>query len=121
MFSEYNLKTKTMTNNEYRINLLESAVENNDKYSYAVKNILNNPKLKGICDALGNIINTTDKYTNAIDTSIGYGASFIITETDKDAEKAVEYLKNNNLGRVTFFPLNVIEGKTIDSTTLNIL
>lgn len=121
MFSEYNLKTKTITNNEYRINLLESAVENNDKYSYAVKNILNNPKLKGICDALGNIINTTDKYTNAIDTSIGYGASFIITETDKDAEKAVEYLKNNNLGRVTFFPLNVIEGKTIDSSTLNIL
>ena len=121
MFSEYNLKTKTITNNEYRINLLESAIENNDKYSYAVKNILNNPKLKGICDALGNIINTSDKYMNAIDTSIGYGASFIITETDKDAEKAVEYLKNNNLGRVTFFPLNVIEGKSIDNTTLNIL
>ena len=37
----------------------------------------------------------------------------------KDAEKAVEYLKNNNLGRVTFFPLNVIEGKSIDSVELS--
>jgi len=121
LYSEYNLKTKTVANNEHRINILESSIENNDKYSYAVKNILNNPKLKGICDALGNIVNTTDKYMSAIDTALGYSTSFIITETEKDAEKAIEYLKNNNLGRVTFFPLNVIEPKNIDLNTYNII
>ena len=121
MFSEYNLKTKTITNNEYRINLLESAIENNDKYSYAVKNVLNNPKLKGICDALGNVVTTCDKYMSAIDTALGYSTSFVITETNKDAENAIEYLKENKLGRVTFFPINVIEGKSIDITTMNII
>ena len=121
MYSEYNLKTKTITNNEYRINLLESAIENNDKYSYAVKNVLNNPKLTGICDALGNVVSTTDKYMNAIDTALGASTSFIITETNKDAEKAIDYLKNNKLGRVTFFPIDVIERKYIDTTTLNII
>ena len=120
-YSEYNLKTKTITNNEYRINVLESSIDNNDKYSYAVKNILNNPKLRGICDALGNVINTSDKYMNAIDTALGYSVSFVITETEKDAENAINYLKNNNLGRVTFFPLNIIEPKNIDLNTYNII
>ena len=120
-YSEYNLKTKTITNNEYRINVLESSIDNNDKYSYAVKNILNNPKLRGICDALGNVINTSDKYMSAIDTALGYSVSFVITETEKDAENAINYLKNNNLGRVTFFPLNVIEPKNIDLNTCNII
>lgn len=120
-YSEYNLKTKTITNNEYRINVLESSIDNNDKYSYAVKNILNNPKLRGICDALGNVINTSDKYMSAIDTALGYSVSFVITETEKDAENAINYLKSNNLGRVTFFPLNVIEPKNIDLNTYNVL
>lgn len=120
-YSEYNLKTKTITNNEYRINVLESSIDNNDKYSYAVKNILNNPKLRGICDALGNVINTSDKYMSAIDTALGYSVSFVITETEKDAENAINYLKSNNLGRVTFFPLNVIEPKNIDLNTYNII
>lgn len=120
-YSEYNLKTKTITNNEYRINVLEGSIDNNDKYSYAVKNILNNPKLRGICDALGNVINTSDKYMSAIDTALGYSVSFVITETEKDAENAINYLKNNNLGRVTFFPLNIIEPKNIDLNTYNVL
>ena len=32
------------------------------------------------------------------------------------AKNAIEYLKFNKLGRVTFFPLNIIEGKYIDSS-----
>ena len=120
-YSEYNLKTKTITNNEYRINVLENSIDNNDKYSYAVKSILNNPKLRGICDALGNVINTSDKYMSAIDTALGYSVSFVITETEKDAENAINYLKSNNLGRVTFFPLNIIEPKNIDLNTYNII
>lgn len=121
LYSEYNLKTKNITNNEYRINILEDSIDNNDKYSYAVKSVLRNPKLRGICDTLGNIVNTSDKYMNAIDIALGYSVSFVITETEKDAEKAIEYLKNNNLGRVTFFPLNVIESKNIDLNTYNVI
>lgn len=121
LYSEYNLKTKTLTNNEYRINILESSIDNNDKYSYAVKSILNNPKLKGICDAIGNVVSADEKYMSAIDTALGYSTSFVITESDKAAEDAINYLKNNSLGRVTFFPLNVIGEKCIDLSTYNII
>ncbi len=119
LFSEYNLKTKMLTNNEYRIVTLENSIDNNDKYPYAVKSVLNNPKLKGVCDTLGNIIDIPNKYVNAIDTALGYSITYVITELEKDAKSAIEYLKDNKLGRVTFFPLNVIEAKRIDEITLN--
>lgn len=119
--NEYNIINKKITSNEYRISLLENSIDNNDKYSYAVKSVLNNPKLNGICDAIGNIIDVEDKYMNAIDVALGFSTSFIITETEKDAESAINYLKNNSLGRVTFFPLNIIEPKTLDPNIYNIL
>ena len=118
---KYNNFTKIVTNNEYKINVLENTIDNNDTFSFAVKNVLNNTRLIGICDAIGNIINTNEKYATALDVALGASSSFIITETEKDAENAIKFLKDNSLGRVTFFPLNIIEGKYIDNNTLNTL
>ncbi len=121
LHKEYDEKVKQKTNNDYRINMLENSIDNNSTFSYAVKNVLNNPKLGGICDAIGNVINVTDKYSVAIDIALGFSASYVITENEKCAESAIQYLKENALGRVTFFPLNIIEEKTIDINILNIL
>ena len=118
---KYNNFTKIVTNNEYKINVLENTIDNNDTFSFAVKNVLNNTRLTGICDAIGNIINTNEKYATALDVALGASSSFIITETEKDAENAIKFLKDNSLGRVTFFPLNIIEAKYIDNNTLNTL
>lgn len=118
---KYNNFTKIVTNNEYKINVLENTIDSNDTFSFAVKNVLNNTRLTGICDAIGNIINTNEKYATALDVALGASSSFIITETEKDAENAIKFLKDNSLGRVTFFPLNIIEGKYIDNNTLNTL
>lgn len=119
--SDFTKTSNKISNNEYRISLLESSLDNQDKYSYAVKNILNNLKLKGICDAFGNIIKPKEEYTVAIDTATSSSTNFIITENELDAENAIKYLKNNNLGRVTFFPLNIIAPKYIDNYTLDII
>ena len=80
---KYNNFTKIVTNNEYKINVLENTIDNNDTFSFAVKNVLNNTRLTGICDALGNIINTNEKYATALDVALGASSSFIITETEK--------------------------------------
>ena len=37
----------------------------------------------------------------------------IITNDEASAKFAINYLKKNNLGRVTFFPLNIIKDKYI--------
>ena len=119
--NEYDLKNKIKVSNEYKISMLENSIDNNNALPYAVKNVLNNSKLKGICDAIGNIISMKDEYTNAIDVALGVVSSYVVTETEKDAEIAIKYLKENSLGRVTFFPLNIILPRELDSNVLNIL
>jgi len=119
--NEYNLKLKTKTNNDYKISILENSIDNNNTFSYAVKSVLNNPKLSGICDVIGNVIEIPSKYSTAIDTALGFSKTFVITETSKDAELAIKYLKDNAFGRVTFFPLDVISKKEVDNDVLSIL
>ena len=119
--NEYNNKINNKNSNSYKINTLENAIDSNNAFPYAVKNILSNPKLKGIKNAIGNIIKTSDEYSNAIDTALGFSSTFVVVETEKDAENTIKYLKENSLGRVTFFPINVITSKNIDINIYNIL
>ena len=116
LYSSYNSKMKVVNDNEYRIDVLNRTLNNNDNYSYAIKSVLNNTRLSGICDTIGNIIKAKEGYENAIDTAIGYSTSYVVCEDEISAKNAIEYLKFNKLGRVTFFPLNIIEGKYIDSS-----
>ena len=98
---------------------LENEIENNSLLPYAVRNILNNPKLLGIEGVVGKLFETEEKYVLPIDTALGFSASNIITETEKNAEDAVDYLKSNKLGRATFYPLSVIKAKNIDLDSYN--
>ena len=99
---------------------LKQNIENNSTLPYPVKSILSNPKLTGIHDVIGNIIDTDDKYKKAISTSLGASSSTIIADNENSIKEAITYLKNNNIGRATFFPLNIIKSKTIDNETKNI-
>ena len=38
----------------------------------------------------------------------------IVTDTEEDAKKLVEYLKTNNLGRASFLPLTAVKGKKLE-------
>lgn len=103
--------TTTLKN---RIENLQENIDNNNTLPFAAKSVLNNPKLRGIHDAIGNLIEVSEKYSNAISTSLGASSGFLVVEDEKSAKEAVNYLKNNNLGRATFFPLSVIKPKGID-------
>ena len=104
-----------------RINDLEASIENNGALPLAVRNVLNNPRLKGINDTVGNIISVEPEYLTAITTALGAAINNIIVDNQASAEAAIKYLKENKFGRVTFFPLNVIKPKNIDISRLNYL
>lgn len=103
------------------IEALNNSIENNDLLPFAVKNVLNNPKLLGIHNTIGNIIDIDDKYSKAISIVLGANINNIITDNEIRAKEAINYLKKNNLGRVTFFPLNIIKEKNIDNEVLAII
>ena len=101
-----------------QIEILENSTLNDSKLPYAVKSILNNHRLKGIHDIIGKLIDTEEKYSLAIDTALGFTANVIVTDNEVSAKEAVYYLRQNNLGRATFYPLNVIKAKRVDDISL---
>lgn len=121
LYKEYNNKNKEYLENKNRISIIKDNLENNGTISSNVKRILNNPRLNGICDAFGNILEIDSKYSKALEVCVTSTRNFIIVNNPNDAKEAINFLKNNNLGRATFFPLNVIKPKGIDYDTVSIL
>ena len=113
---ESNEKEKILLEN--KINILENSILNNDRYPLSVKNILNNHRLKGIHNTLGNLISTDKEYVNALDVVLGSAASFIIVDDEIAAKEAINYLKEKNIGRATFLPLNIIKSRYIDKSII---
>ena len=112
---------RTKTELEGKINYLKQSIENNDILPFAVKSILNNPKLNGIHDVIGNLIEVEEKYSQCISVALGASTSYIVVENESVAKSAITYLKQNNIGRATFFPMNIIKSKYIDIDTLNLV
>lgn len=100
------------------IEILENNALNDNRLPNSVKNVLNNHRLSGIHNILGKIIETEEKYSTAIDISLGNNSNVIITENDINAREAIYYLKQNNLGRATFYPLNIIKPRKVDENIL---
>lgn len=111
--NELNLKQK--------INSLTETIENNNTLPQSVKNILNNPKLRGVHNIIGKLIDVDEIYTKAITTILGASTNNIVVDNEQDAKEAIKYLKENNLGRATFFPLSIIKEKTISESDKYIL
>ena len=102
-----------------QIDILKDAIESDSKLPYAVKNVLNNHRLSGIHNILGKVIETEEKYSTAIDIALGYTSNVVIVDNENNAKDAISYLKQNGLGRVTFYPINLIKPKGVDPNTLN--
>lgn len=108
---ESTLKTK--------IEILTNEIENNSLLPHAVKSILNNPKLKGIHNTIGNVIDVEEQYSSAITASLGASVTYVIVDNELVAKDAINYLKNNNIGKATFFPLNIIKPYFVPDNILN--
>ena len=103
---------------ENKITYLRESIDNNSSLPHAVKTVLDNPKLRGIHNVIGSLIEFDESHMLAISTVLGYASTNIVVDDEICAKEAINYLKNNNLGRVTFFPLNIIKPKYIDSDSI---
>ena len=104
---------------ENQINHLQNMIENNSTLPSSVNAVLNNPKLTGMINVIGNLLEVEESYSKCISVALGASSSYIVSENQKSIEEAIKYLKENKLGRATFFPLNIIKSKYVDSDTLS--
>lgn len=103
---------------EIQIESLNDHIINNDSMPYGVKAVINNPKLEGIEGTIGSLIEIDKGYEEAISVALGSSISYVITQDENKAKEGVKYLKENKLGRVTFFPLNIIKSKYINDNDI---
>ena len=119
--NDYSTHSQETISIDQKINSLKLEIEENSDLPNSVRKVLNNNKLTGIYNTIGNVLSTEDKYTKALNTAISASKNFIITKDENSAKKAINYLKDNHIGRATFFPLDVIKERSIDYDTLNVL
>ena len=107
------------TNLIYKIDILKNNLENDSSIPSSIKNILNNNKFSHAYNVLGKLIDIEEKYQIAITTSLGSAMNYLVVSTAQDAKEMVNYLKENKLGRATFFPIDSIKSRSIDEITLS--
>lgn len=114
-----NNNNRMVTDLNYKINYLEDSINNGGSVPKTVKNLLHNPLFSGVHGTIGNLIEVDKEYSLALATSLGGASNYLVVDDTKLASRMVEYLKNNKLGRATFFPLDVIKERYIDNNILN--
>ncbi|WP_343343408.1 chromosome segregation protein SMC [Terrisporobacter petrolearius] len=116
-----NLNTKMQNNNyalkEYssKLNVYIDMENHYEGFNRGVKEVLKNKNLNGIYGALGQVVTVPQKYEKAIEAALGAYMQNIITADENSAKAAINYLKHNKIGRVTFLPMNIIKSKKINN------
>ena len=106
-----------------RVRTLREMEQKLEGYNRSVREVLQachaSPQFgRGIHGALAQLIEVDRKYETAIEISLGGALQNIVTQTEEDAKKAIEFLKRNKMGRATFLPITSVEGRGFDNQTM---
>lgn len=119
LMSNYSKMDQDLISLGHKISSLRMEIEQSSDLPNSVRSVLKETFLQGIHNTIGNIITIEDTYLKALNVAISSNKNFVITSDEESAKKAINYLKDNHLGRATFFPLTVIKPRFVDSETLN--
>lgn len=117
-----NVKTdiQVKTSRQKMLKDMENSMEG---YSRSVKEIMTACRRssdlgKGIHGTVAQLVEVDKKYETAIEMTLGSALQNIVTSSEGDAKKAIEFLKRNKVGRATFLPITSVKGKRLDDSTL---
>ena len=117
---EFETKLNTYQS-EYRVKeskhrfLVETEKEK-EGYSRSVKLLLDATEIdkelgKGVHGILANLISVEKEYELAIEMTLGSIIQNIVTDSENEAKRLVNYLRDNKLGRASFLPITSVKGK----------
>ncbi|MFH0836366.1 MAG: hypothetical protein V1834_04360, partial [Candidatus Micrarchaeota archaeon] len=88
----------------------------------ALEEVLNlRSKHKGIYGVVQELIRYDSKYAVPIGIAFGPRANFVVVDSIDTADKAIRHLKDNNLGRVSFIPLDQITPPAVPDNKRHLL
>ena len=113
--NKINDNDRLITNLNYNISYLEDTINNDGSVPNNIKKLLHNPLFNGVYGVISKLIDVDDKYALAVSTALGGAINYLVVSDRRLASRMVEYLKDNKLGRATFYPLDVIKARYIDT------
>lgn len=96
--------------------------ENLDGYYRSVKEIAKAAKknyFKSDSRLVVDIFNCDEKYSLAIESALQSNLQAIVIDRDDDAKEYIDFLKKNNYGRATFYPLNRYNSRSNENYNIN--
>ncbi|MBR3787599.1 MAG: chromosome segregation protein SMC [Firmicutes bacterium] len=92
-----------------RAKTIEEMESNYEGYNYAVKHVMKSG-LPGIHGVVAELISVPAGYETAIETALGAALQNIVCDDDASAKEAIQSLKANKAGRMTFLPVSSVKG-----------
>ena len=89
---------------------IEEMESNYEGYSSAVRHVMKSG-LKGIRGTVADLIRVPEGYETALETALGSALQNIVCDDDESAKAAIESLKRNKAGRMTFLPVSSVKGR----------
>jgi len=102
-----------------QISVLEELEREMEGYAFGVKTVIKESdkgalsKIK-VHGTLAKVIDVPTEYSVAIEAVLGNNLQNIVVDNEDDARFAIEYLKKNKAGRVTFLPVSSVKGTVLD-------
>jgi chromosome segregation protein len=92
---------------------IEEMESNYEGYASGVRALMQ-AKRPGVIGVVTELMKAEPGFEAAIETALGAATQNIVTETEQDAKGAIEYLKANKAGRLTFLPARSIRARAFD-------
>jgi chromosome segregation protein len=96
----------------HTIEELEATLEGHVPGTRAIVEAAQRGDLSGLFGVVSNLIEIDEEYARALDVAFGLRISNIVSATSDDAERAVAYLRQHEIGRATFLPLDTLGSRT---------
>lgn len=104
---------------EARLGSLRELRDSYEGFATGVRAIMqakqkNDPRVEGIIGPVGDLVSTDKPYERAIEAALGGNINNVAVDSAEAAKSAIEFLKEERAGRVTFLPLDVIRTSSRD-------
>ncbi|WP_410769294.1 chromosome segregation protein SMC [Fontibacillus sp. BL9] len=101
-----------------RRDTMKEMEEDFDGFALGVKEVLKASRksaLSGVHGAVAELIRVPEKLEIAVETALGAAMQHIVMENEAVSRQAIAFLKQRQLGRATFLPLDVIRPRQISA------
>src|SRR5699024_1604380 len=91
------------------IELLENIAQSNEAFPSSVKYLLENYARKfPLMEVVSGILSTVEEHAVALEAVLGHSLNYIVVESLADAQEAARLLKQEDKGKATFIPLELL-------------